>query len=833
MRTRLAIAVLVAFIAFCGLAGGMFGWYGYRIFTELTPGSWRAPTEILDRNGKTIASLYGSEWRVAEPVTLSDLPDFVPNAFLAAEDTRFRSHLGIDPVGIGRAAVTNVAAGGVTEGGSTITQQLAKTRFLSNKRTLSRKFVEAGLALLIELRLSKDEILEAYLNEVYLGHRDGREVRGLGEAARLYFGKSPAKLTVAEAALIAGMIRAPNRDNPDERSRVAKQRRDAVLGVMLQKKWIDKDQHDRAVAADAEFRPGSRRLRPHPYLLAAIRQEFIDRIGERQLATGGLRIHTAVDRQMQTVAEQSVRAGTQRLRRAHGFLQRKKPLQAALLSIEPGTGGIRALVGGSNFSRSQFDRTRRMKRQPGSAAKPFTYAAAIESRRVTPASIVQDEPFQIQLARNRTWDPRNYDGQFRGPVTVREAFEKSLNVPAVRVAKDVGVDRVQEVWHQAGITGDLSNTPAIALGVDDITMRDLIAAYSMFPNLGVRTEPHLIESVEKGEDDEIYKYEVQRVEGIDPAVAYVLHAMMRGVVIRGTAAGLNQYGLDYVAGKTGTTSNYRDAWFIGYVPDLLTAVWVGFDDGTPLRMSSGEAAVPIFGSFMSKVPHDRSDIGAPQGVSIVEVEAATGLVWQPGCGPSVIEAFLSGTEPRQPCGGYYDGMQNLSIYVEPPMLSDEMAAQMSAYDSLYRVQPVDDPDLADMSQVDTVTEVEDDTVIVDEPRVDTATVRKPVPPPPVKPPVIEPPVRDTIRDSVTVGDSTLRANNRSAGYLPLSSHPGTDSAPLSPAMTPHKESRDGHAAHAAHEVAVRDQRRRALAVGNWSPSSRGGSVAWRAVKTAQ
>jgi membrane peptidoglycan carboxypeptidase len=231
---------------------------------------------------------------------------------------------------------------------------------------------------------------------------------------------------------------------------------------------------------------------------------------------------------------------------------------------------------------------------------------------------------------------------------VREAFEKSLNVPAVRVANDVGVDRVQEVWHQAGISGELSNTPAIALGVDDVTMRDLVAAYSMFPNLGVRTEPHLIESVEKGDNDEMYRYEVQRTDGIDPAVAYVLHALMRGVVIRGTAAGLNQYGLGYVAGKTGTTSNYRDAWFVGYVPDLLTAVWVGFDDGTPLRMSSGEAAIPIWGSFLSRVPHKTSDIGAPQGVSVVEVEAATGLVWQPGCGPSVIEAFLAGTEPRRP-----------------------------------------------------------------------------------------------------------------------------------------------------------------------------------------
>jgi penicillin-binding protein 1B len=750
MRTRLAIGVLALFLAFAGMAASVFGWYGYRVFTEMTPGSWRSPTEILDRNGHTIVSLYGSEWRVAEPVVLGDLPKYVPDAFLAAEDSRFRSHIGIDPIGIGRAAVSNVVAGGVTEGGSTITQQLAKTRFLSNKRTMSRKFVEAGLALLIELKLSKDEILEAYLNEVYLGHRDGREVRGLGEASRVYFGKDPSKLTVAEAALLAGMIRAPNRDNPDERARIAKTRRDAVLGVMLQKKWIDQAAHDKAVAQVADFTPGARRLRPHPYLLAAIRQEFIEQVGQRRLAAGGLKIHAAVDEQMQVAAERAVRSGTANLRKAHGFLRRKKPLQAALLSVDPGTGGIRALVGGSDFTRSQYDRTRLMKRQPGSAAKPFTYAAAIESRRITPASVVQDAPFQLQLASNRTWSPKNYDGQFRGPVTVREAFEKSLNVPAVRVATDVGVDRVRDMWHNAGIQGDLSETPAIALGVDDVSMRELVSAYSMFPNLGARTQPHVIESIQDAGGDEIYKYEVQRTESLDPAVAYVMHALMRGVVIRGTAAGLNQYGLGYVAGKTGTTSNYRDAWFVGYTPDLLTAVWVGFDDGTPLRMSSGEAAVPLWGAYMSRVPHNQQDIAPPQGVSVVEVEAMTGRVWQPGCGPSVAEAFLSGTEPRDPCGGVYDGMGTLSIYMEPGLYNDSIQAY--PYDANTQVETVTDPDLTDMPDLDTA-EVSIDTADVESP----PAVKPPeVKPPPIKPPVVAPPAppspppQDTTVDSVSV-----------------------------------------------------------------------------------
>lgn len=747
MRTRIAVAIIVCFAVFSVVSAAAFGWYGYRVYTELTPGSWKAPTEIVDRNGKTLVSLYGAEWRVAEPVDLEDLPDHVGNAFLAAEDARFRSHFGVDPIGIGRAAVSNIAAGGVTEGGSTITQQVAKTRFLSPERTMTRKFLEAGLALMIETRLSKDEILEAYINEVYLGHRDGLEVRGIGEAARIYFGKNAKALTASEAALIAGMIRAPNRDNPDERAKIARQRRDAVLGVMTTKGWITEEERKKAVRADAEFRPGSRRSRPHPYLIAAVRQEFIDRVGERQLNRGGLRIHTAVDRQMQVAAERAVRVGTQRLRAGHSYLRRKKPLQGALLSVEPATGGIRALVGGSNFRRSQFDRTRRMNRQPGSAAKPFTYAAAIADRRITSSSIIEDAPIEITLARNNVWKPKNYDQQFRGQVTVREAFEKSLNVPAIRVAANIGPDRVEDVMHDAGIKGDLSNTPAIALGVDDVTMRELVEAYSVFPNLGARATPYLIDRVEDRDGDEMYGHDPDVREGMDPAVAYVMHSLMRGVVLRGTAARLNQYGLGYVAGKTGTTNSYRDAWFVGYVPDLLTAVWVGFDDGTPLRISSGEAAIPMWAEYMRRAPHSRNDIEAPDGVAIVEVEAASGRVWRTGCGPSVVEVFLAGTEPDDACVGSWDGQPMLTGFEEPAYMTEqEWAEWMRQMEAMQEVQPVIDPDLDTMGvevEIDT-TMPEPDEPELDPPLVDSLplprdTVRPPVIPPPPPPPAPFPP----------------------------------------------------------------------------------------------
>ena len=742
-RPRLAIALATAAVIAIAILSTVT-WYSYRVYTELRPGSWRAPTEILDRNGRTLVALYGTEWRLAEPVTLSDLPTYIPNAFLAAEDMRFRGHIGIDPIGIGRAVVSNVRAGGVTEGGSTITQQLAKMTFLSNERTFTRKIAEAGLAIIIELRLSKDEILEAYLNEVYLGNRDGREVRGLGEAARVYFAKTPTQLSVAEAALISGMIRAPNRDNPDERARIATQRRNAVLDVMLDKKWISKQDDDAAVATAAEFRPGTRRLRPYPFLIAAVRQEFIDKLGERALHAGGVKIYTPVDQQMQIAAESAIRSGTYNLRQAHGYLQRKKPLQGALLSIEPRTGGIRALVGGSDFLHSQYDRTRLMKRQLGSAAKPFTYAAAIASRGVTPATVVQDAPVKIRLASNKVWSPKDYDGQFRGPVTVREAFEKSLNVPAVLVAQQVGVNRVREVWNKAGFSGDLSNTPAIALGVDDVSMRDVVAAYSIFPNLGARSEPYLIDRVVKRSGGEIYKYEPQQTRAIDPAVAYVIHSLMRGVVMRGTAARLNQLGLGYLAGKTGTTSNYRDAWFVGYAPDLLTAVWVGFDDGTPLGMSSGEAAVPMWAAFMQRVPHVISEIRPPSGVSVVEVEAASGRLYRPGCGPSVVEAFLAGTEPREQCGGVYNGSYAMSGFEEPPMIADEQAAAMSNEAlGLHDPQIINDPDSTDMSAAEDTAQQENTGDSVQTSRqVDTLRrdSRQQRPPSRALPPTTQPPV---------------------------------------------------------------------------------------------
>ncbi|HET7705505.1 MAG TPA: penicillin-binding transpeptidase domain-containing protein, partial [Thermoanaerobaculia bacterium] len=488
---------------------------------------------------------------------------------------------------------------------------------------------------------------------------------------------------VAEAALLAGMVRAPNAD-------VATKRRDGVLDVMRDRGWLDEDEHKRATRQKARLRNGTLRTTPHPYLVAALRAEVVEVAGARRLMSGPTKIYTAIDSEMQSAAESAVRGGTQRLRSRYRWLRRKEALQAAILSVEPSTGGIRALVGGSDFRKSQFDRTRRMRRQPGSAFKPFTYAAAIAGKKITPATLVEDKPVEIQLARNDVWRPQNYDERFRGTVTVREAFEKSLNTPAVRIADDIGVNRVHDVLDEVGIEGELSDTPAVALGVDDVSMREIVSAYSIFPNLGARTRPHIIEKIESTNGRTIYEFDERAKKSIDPDVAYIVHSMMRGVVQRGTASDLQHLGLGHIAGKTGTTNDYRDAWFVGYAPDLLTAAWVGFDDGTPLRISSGEAALPIWAAYMVKAPHKRADIAPPDGVNLVDIEPSSGLLWRSGCGQPFREAFLSGTEPEEKCRPRPEPTPIWIDFEEPPVITPEQSLEWSV-PGLGDVQIVIDP----------------------------------------------------------------------------------------------------------------------------------------------
>jgi penicillin-binding protein 1B len=661
-----------------------------RLSRELVSHTWRAPTVLLSGARGTprrVWVLYGVDWRTTLPVTLASLPRYVPDAFVAAEDVRFRHHIGIDPIGMARALWLDLRAHGIAQGGSTIDQQIVKARFLSQERTWRRKLIEIPLAILLDARMDKDEILEIYLNDIYLGHSGGKPVLGIDEASRLYFDKRPQELRLDEAALLAGMIRAPNRDTPDKRPDVVRVRRNAILAVMHDRHWIGDAQYDDAVARPVALRGGQIPQLPFPFYLRALRSELVDVVGIERVIEGGLTITCEIDPRAQAAAERAASSGPGRLEARFGWIRaqaRSEPLQVAILSVDPRSGGVRALVGGSDYRFSPFDRTSAMRRQPGSAFKTFAYLAAIASKKATPASLLLDAPLRIDVSGGETWEPHNYDERFRGRVTLREAFEKSLNVPTVRLTQDVGLKSVADTAGNFGFEEKFARIPALPLGVTEVTMRELTAAYTAFPNLGVRVEPFLIREVRDARGEQLFLHELNAKTVAPAAPVYVMHTLLRGVVQRGTASRLKRYGLGYVAGKTGTTNDYRDAWFVGYTPDVVSTVWVGFDHGAPLRLSSGEAAIPIWGAYMSAFPHARGDPKAPSGVTFHDIDPETGMLWQDGCPGPWHEVFLSGTEPTSRCpAGILGGIVRRVFFDrdhfdEPPAITFDQFRRMAA-----------------------------------------------------------------------------------------------------------------------------------------------------------
>jgi len=647
---RAMLPFAIAIFAVMWIASFYFFIVNRRITHELKTKSWREPTTIYSAaGGRTVevVRVYGTDWRVTPPVYVDKLPKYVADAFIAAEDVRFRHHLGIDPIGMARALFANVRAGGIAQGGSTIPQQIVKQRFLTNERTWRRKLTEIVLAVLLDVRLSKDEILELYLNDVYLGHHAGSPILGLDEASRLYFDKTPRQLRLDEAALLAGMIRAPNQKRPE----LARARRDAILAEMRERNWIGEAQYTAAKAQTVDIVRGSLPATPYPFYLRALRGEVLKEVGAAPLMSGGAVVVCELDPKAQRAAEQAARNGAARLQSRYRWIRqqsRQDPLQVAVLSVDPRTGGVRALVGGSDYQRSPYDRTSQMRRQPGSAFKTFAYLAAIRSKRATTASLLLDAPVKVQLSDNETWEPQNYDENFRGRVTLREAFERSLNVPTVRLTNDIGAGRVVRVAKDVGID-KVEAVPAMPLGVGEVSMRELTAAYTVFPSLGERAEPFLLRRVKDRRGNVLFERKLQKKRVVDAESAYVMHTLLRGVVRRGTAARLKSYGLAYVAGKTGTTNDYRDAWFVGYTADVVTTVWVGFDRGAPLRLSSSEAAIPIWGAYMRETPHTPSRPDPPAGVTFRDIDPESGMLWAEGCPGPMREAFVDGTAPTRTC----------------------------------------------------------------------------------------------------------------------------------------------------------------------------------------
>ena len=539
-------------------------------------------------------------------VPLEDMPLALKRAVIAIEDERFYRHHGVDPRGIARAALRNIQAGGVSQGGSTITQQLAKNMFLSADRTFTRKGQEALLALVLEYRFDKDRLLEAYLNEIYLGQRDGYAIMGVGEAARVWFGKEVGSLDTAEAALLAGAIHSPNRTVPWRHAEDALARRNVVLDRMIGLEALPIEQLEQARAQEVTWASRPRLQRRAPWFVDALVAELGDRYSPEALHRDGLSVVSTLDPRLQAAAEEVVAGHYRRLRSSDPELVAgSQTPQVALVALDPRTGAVRALVGGADYGASQFDRVNSGRRQPGSAFKPVVLAAAIGDRwpALGPASIVDDRAISVAGAGagGRAWQPRNYDGKLQGLISLRRATEQSRNLPFVHMGIDIGPERIRSVAEAMGVTAPLAAVPSLSIGSQELSPMDLATVYATLANGGLRSRPHFLEGVRDREGSWLERTLPRTEAAIDPRVAAVVTDLLEGVIDEGTARGVRRVGLTIpIAGKTGTSNDARDAWMVGYTPDLVVAVWMGFDEGRALGLSSTRAAVPLWADFVNE-----------------------------------------------------------------------------------------------------------------------------------------------------------------------------------------------------------------------------------------
>lgn len=591
--------LLLAALALVILASGGLALAAYVLWpTDLPPA--RALEESAPSVGTKVyadddelLTEFQPEKRIFVP--LQQIPPHLRNAVIAVEDARFYSHFGVDLRGILRAAYANVRHGRVVEGGSTITQQLAKVLFLTPDRSFSRKVKEALLAVELERRYSKDRLLELYLNQIYLGHG----VFGVEAAARMYFGKSVPELSLAEAALLAALPRSPGHYSPFEHPEVAHRRRAFVLARMREQGYVSEAEVRAANRAPLGLIPPERRRGSGQYFLEYLQQGLEAKYGSEVLYKSGLSVYTTMNPVLQRVAEQALRDGLEALatrQRQRGSGREPGP-QGAIVVLEAQTGYVKALVGGADFARSEFNRAIHARRQAGSAFKPFVYLAALELGR-SPEDILEDSPVRYVSA-GKVWMPENYDGKFRGPVTVRQALEQSINVPTIRLLEQVGVSRTIEAARRAGIQSPLPQDLTLALGSGDVTLLELTTAYGTLANQGIRMEPIMVRYVTDARGRLVEENIPQGREAIDPAVALLLTDLLRGVVERGTGVAARVLERP-IAGKTGTTNDFSNAWFVGYTPSIVAGVWVGHDRPRSLgpHETGARAALPIWIAVM-------------------------------------------------------------------------------------------------------------------------------------------------------------------------------------------------------------------------------------------
>jgi penicillin-binding protein 1B len=681
-----------------------------------------------------LTSILGEQLENRRPVTLDQVPQHLQDAVIVVEDVRFWHHPGVDPVGILRALFRNARAGGVTEGASTLTQQLVKNYYLTPERTMRRKVVEAFMAVILDAKYSKREILEAYLNDIYLGRNRSISVIGVGEASHFYFGKPISEITIPEAALLAAMIRSPNNYSPFVRPDLALQRRNLVLSLMLKNGKIDKQTYEQAIATPLPKKPFREKsgLSSIPFYVDRVLQEMSRDYGIKDVKGRGLQIYTAIDLNAQDTAARILESGLASLERGSRYLRRRdNPLQGAMIQVDVPAGEIRALIGGRNYDLSQFNRAINARRQIGSLVKPFVYATAFEpslsQQNITQATLVSDTRFVLKRHFAPDWSPRNYEDRYHGTVTVREALEQSMNSASVRIGLAAGIPAVIRTAHTLGVSSDFSEQPAVLLGAVDIPPIEMADAYSTIARIGSRLPLRTIRFVTDDRGRVVSAGDaVEPVQVFPARDIYVLVDVMKGVLDRGTAAGARSMGFRLTAaGKTGTTNDKRDAWFIGFTPKTLALTWVGFDDNTPIGLSGGEGAVPIWTRFMlaETAGQPNVDFPVPGGIAFTQIDETSGGLGTPMCPPNVVlqEAFKDGTQPNNPCPLH-------SPQAVPPPMLDQFGTPIALDTTGTAPTDTTSPPIPTAPPPVTAT---------------TTTVPPPQPPPPPRPTPEPPPATNT------------------------------------------------------------------------------------------
>jgi penicillin-binding protein 1A len=605
-------------------------------------------TKIFSEDGEIIGEFFMEK---REVVSLDRVPHHLVQAFIAGEDARFFQHKGLDYMAILRAFSKNIFSGEFVQGGSTITQQVVKSLLLSPEKSLIRKIREALLSFKIEKYLSKEEILFLYLNQIYLGHG----AYGIAAAAETYFGKPIEEVNLAESALLAGLPQAPSKYSPFHHPDQARRRQIYILNRMVEQGFISYDEFTKAlkIATDIKDKQSSS-IEKAPYFVEHVRRYIEEKYGKDALLKKGLQVYTTIDIDFQGIAEEAVESGLKEIEKRQKYQSLDFPftLEGSLICFDLETGYIKAMVGGRDFKKSQFNRSTQARRQTGSAFKPIVYASALD-KGYTPASIIVDAPVIFEWG-DQKWKPKNFDEKFFGPITLRNALTHSVNIATVKIAQEIGIDYIKDYAQKLGISLPFQNNLSMALGSSSISLYELTKAYAVFANQGNTFRPIFIKKILDRDGNLLeenlplsYPKEPSNEEHIiNPQTAYLITSLLEGVVQNGTGRRAKALGRP-VAAKTGTTDQFLDAWFIGYTTEFITGVWVGFDEEKSIgeNETGARAASPIWINFMSKILKDRpvKDFPVPEGIESVKINPKTGQISL--AEEEIFECFKEGTVP--------------------------------------------------------------------------------------------------------------------------------------------------------------------------------------------